>query len=116
MNLKPITNLTWQGHNLTGYQLAVLQYRMAACKVPQWSRICRLRRKEMPKVASLSTPLLFLLSLSLSPSLSPLSPLTVPPSLFYSSFLIITSLRLAEYLKGGGGGSTFALAKARMTL
>ncbi|CAI8021304.1 DNA polymerase alpha catalytic subunit [Geodia barretti] len=37
------------GHNLTGYQLAVLQYRMAACKVPQWSRICRLRRKEMPK-------------------------------------------------------------------
>ena len=101
MNLKPITNLTWQGHNLTGYQLAVLQHRMAACKVPQWSRICRLRRKEMPKVASLSTPLLFLLSLSLSPSPSSFSSHCPPLSLLFL-LLIIASLRLAEYLKGGG--------------
>ena len=38
------------GHNLTSFGLEVLQHRMAACKVPQWSRVSRLKRKEMPKV------------------------------------------------------------------
>jgi DNA polymerase alpha subunit A len=37
------------GHNLASYQLAVLQHRLAACRVPQWSRVSRLRRKEMPR-------------------------------------------------------------------
>ena len=55
----------WQGHNLTGYQLAVLQHRLAACKIPQWSRICRLRRKDMPKVILLAIPLSLSFSLFL---------------------------------------------------
>ena len=38
------------GHNMGSFALEVLQHRMAACKVPQWSRIGRLRRKELPKV------------------------------------------------------------------
>ena len=45
-----------QGHNLTAYQLAVLQHRLAACKVPQWSRVGRLKRKDMPKVSSPASP------------------------------------------------------------
>ena len=36
---------------MTAYQLAVLQHRLACCKVPQWSRISRLKRKDMPKVS-----------------------------------------------------------------
>ena len=50
---------------------------------------------------SLSTPLLFLLSLSLSPSPSSFSSHCPPLSLLFL-LLIIASLRLAEYLKGGG--------------
>ncbi len=38
------------GHNLTSFGLEVLQHRLAACNVPQWSRIGRLKRKDMPKV------------------------------------------------------------------
>ena len=38
------------GHNLAGFGLEVLQHRLAACNVPQWSRIGRLKRKDMPKV------------------------------------------------------------------
>ena len=38
------------GHNLSSYALEVLQYRMATCKVPQWSRVGRIKRKDMPKV------------------------------------------------------------------
>lgn len=38
------------GHGLSSLGLALLQHRLAACKVPQWSRIGRLRRREMPKV------------------------------------------------------------------
>lgn len=38
------------GHNLTSFAFEVLQHRMAACQVPQWSRIGRLKRKDMPKV------------------------------------------------------------------
>ena len=49
------------------YQLAVLQHRLAACKVPQWSRTSRLRRKDMPKVSSFLQPL------------SPHVPLSPPP-------------------------------------
>ena len=40
------------GHNMGSFALEVLQHRMAACKVPQWSRIGRLRRKELPKVCT----------------------------------------------------------------
>lgn len=40
-----------QGHNLSSLELEVLQHRMAACKVPQWSRTGRLKRREMPKVS-----------------------------------------------------------------
>ena len=39
------------GHNMGSFALEVLQHRMAACKVPQWSRIGRLRRKDLPKVS-----------------------------------------------------------------
>ncbi len=38
------------GHNLTGFGFEVLQHRLGACQVPQWSRIGRLKRKDMPKV------------------------------------------------------------------
>lgn len=67
------------GHNMGSFALEVLQHRMAACKVPQWSRIGRLRRKDISKV-----------SLSLSPSL-PLSSFSLTPlpslSLVHSPFL-----------------------------
>ena len=43
-----------QGHNLSQFELDVLQHRMQACKVPQWSRIGRLKRRDMPKVLSVS--------------------------------------------------------------
>jgi len=39
------------GHNLSSLELEVLQHRMATCKVPQWSRTGRLKRREMPKVS-----------------------------------------------------------------
>lgn len=38
------------GHNLTSFGLEVLQHRLSACHVPQWSRVSRLKRKEMPRV------------------------------------------------------------------
>lgn len=38
------------GHNLTGFGFEVLQHRLGACQVPQWSRVGRLKRKDMPKV------------------------------------------------------------------
>ncbi len=39
------------GHNLGAFGLEVLQHRMASCQVPQWSRVGRLRRRDMPKVS-----------------------------------------------------------------
>ncbi len=38
------------GHTLTTFGLEVLAHRMGACKVPQWSRVGRLKRKDMPRV------------------------------------------------------------------
>ena len=37
------------GHNISGFSLDVLLHRMAACNIPNWSRIGRLRRSRMPK-------------------------------------------------------------------
>uniref|UniRef100_A0A3B3QW26 DNA polymerase n=1 Tax=Paramormyrops kingsleyae TaxID=1676925 RepID=A0A3B3QW26_9TELE len=38
------------GHDIYGFDLEVLLKRMGDCKVPQWSRIGRLRRANMPKL------------------------------------------------------------------
>ncbi|XP_048866083.1 LOW QUALITY PROTEIN: DNA polymerase alpha catalytic subunit [Brienomyrus brachyistius] len=38
------------GHDIYGFDLEVLLKRMGDCKVPQWSRIGRLRRTNMPKL------------------------------------------------------------------
>ena len=40
------------GHNITGFDLDVLLHRMAAHKIPNWSRLGRLRRTAMPKASS----------------------------------------------------------------
>lgn len=37
------------GHNISGFSLDVLLHRMAASRVPHWSRIGRLRRGKMPR-------------------------------------------------------------------
>jgi len=40
------------GHNITGFDLDVLLHRMAAHKIPNWSRLGRLRRTAMPKASA----------------------------------------------------------------
>lgn len=40
------------GHNITGFDLDVLLHRIAKNKVPNWSRIGRLRRSVMPRTSS----------------------------------------------------------------
>ncbi|KAF2345115.1 DNA-directed DNA polymerase family B exonuclease domain, partial [Trinorchestia longiramus] len=40
------------GHDLLGYDVAVLLHRLQANKVPHWSRLGRLRRTVMPKINS----------------------------------------------------------------
>jgi len=37
------------GHNISGFDLDVLLHRMSKYRLPQWSRIGRLRRSQMPK-------------------------------------------------------------------
>jgi len=37
-----------QGHGISSLTLSVLLHRMEACKVPQWSRLGRLRRTKVP--------------------------------------------------------------------
>lgn len=39
-----------QGHNISSQWLDLLQHRVLACKVPQWSRIGRIKRTALPKV------------------------------------------------------------------
>lgn len=39
------------GHNITGFDLDVLLFRVGSLKLPQWSRIGRLRRDIMPKAS-----------------------------------------------------------------
>ncbi|EDO39342.1 predicted protein [Nematostella vectensis] len=38
------------GHDIFGFDLDILLHRISACKIPQWSRIGRLKRSIMPKV------------------------------------------------------------------
>ena len=40
------------GHGLSSLGLELLQHRLTACKVPQWSRTGRVRRREMPRVGA----------------------------------------------------------------
>ncbi|XP_048588403.1 DNA polymerase alpha catalytic subunit [Nematostella vectensis] len=37
------------GHDIFGFDLDILLHRISACKIPQWSRIGRLKRSIMPK-------------------------------------------------------------------
>uniref|UniRef100_A0A8C4X2G6 DNA polymerase n=1 Tax=Eptatretus burgeri TaxID=7764 RepID=A0A8C4X2G6_EPTBU len=39
------------GHDIVGFDLDVLLQRMAACKVPHWSKIGRIKRTTMPHIA-----------------------------------------------------------------
>ena len=43
-----VYNVTSQGHGISSLTLSVLLHRMEACKVPQWSRLGRLRRTKVP--------------------------------------------------------------------
>lgn len=38
------------GHNFVGFDLDVLLHRMSRLKIPQWSKLGRLRRTQMPKL------------------------------------------------------------------
>jgi DNA polymerase alpha subunit A len=40
------------GHNVAAYDMAVLLQRLAACKVAHWSKIGRMRIKQLPKLSS----------------------------------------------------------------
>ncbi|KAK3699380.1 hypothetical protein QZH41_006560 [Actinostola sp. cb2023] len=41
--------LLLMGHDIFGFDLDVLMHRINACKIPQWSRLGRLKRSIMPK-------------------------------------------------------------------
>ena len=38
------------GHDILSYDLGVLLHRLAANKIPHWSRLGRLKRSQMPKL------------------------------------------------------------------
>lgn len=39
------------GHNISGFDLDVLLHRLGALRIPNWSRIGRLKRDTMPRSA-----------------------------------------------------------------
>jgi len=40
------------GHNIAGYDMTVLLQRLAACKIQHWSKVGRVRMRNMPKLSS----------------------------------------------------------------
>ena len=43
------------GHNIAAYDMAILLQRLAYCKVAQWSKVGRMRIKNMPKLSGASS-------------------------------------------------------------
>ena len=51
--LSCVASLVCNSHAVAYHSHQVLQHRMSVCKVPQWSRIGRLKRKDMPRGRSI---------------------------------------------------------------